>query len=503
MLRRLVFVLALLCSSSVAARTVLNVVPNTTAREAGEWHLADALTHLEPGMVLHLAPGGYDVADLSERLTITASGTPEQPIIIEGSGPGTIIRGAARGVAALALPHVPGQSAFIRPHYARTASCVRIDEQQWIVIRELSFESCAVAVHARNSRYLTLDGITATGGQYVMFAEGPQSHHLLLENSTWTQDPSEDMWQRKHWCAYKFGLERNMNGAMFGSQDIAGDVIIRRNHVHHAFNAVRVDVSRARQRDPHWRGRLNANFDIYGNVFEYIRDNVLEPEYDATNWWMYENRIHNAHAWFSFDGLHGGRWHLFNNMGGFDDKPSRRCLRHEGCRQWARERPDACGDLHSDGRVIKLRRDGQAAPGPLNVFNNSWYLRASITKRGRFGTWNHFNNAIEFCRSGAHADGICDRPRFFNGLKWDAARYRFMNDLSNHRNFPLELARRGFAVQGISTNGQAVFNRMANSRLELVDGSPGLGGAACQRLPSTARSVAQHARPGSPKFPGT
>ena len=41
------------------------------------------------------------------------------------------------------------------------------------------------------------------------------------------------------------GSYRYYNGALFGSLDIAGSVIVRRNHVRDAFNAIRMVV-----RDP-------------------------------------------------------------------------------------------------------------------------------------------------------------------------------------------------------------------------------------------------------------
>ena len=38
------------------------------------------------------------------------------------------------------------------------------------------------------------------------------------------------------------------------------------------------------------RGKLNTNVEVYDNEFSFTRDNVLEPEYDATNWWFFNDR---------------------------------------------------------------------------------------------------------------------------------------------------------------------------------------------------------------------
>ncbi|MGH8248437.1 MAG: hypothetical protein ACREUU_18615, partial [Gammaproteobacteria bacterium] len=280
-----------------------------------------------------------------------------------------------------------------------------------------------------------------------------------------------------HWCEYKYGQLISQRGALFAGANVAGDVIIRRNKVQHAFNAVRMDVSKSARGDPFWRGKLNTNVEVYDNDFAFIRDNVLEPEYDATNWWFHGNRIRNAHAWFSFDGLYGGRWYVYDNLGWFDDKPSRECIASGRCGYWQKEKPDLCGDLHDGGRVFKFRPDGRYAPGPLYIFNNSWYLRASVIKDGRLGYIGHWNNAIDFCRPEDYPDGLCEDVKpFFNGFIWDVDNYAFSNDLSNHPDFPNGLRAQGYRVSGISVpSSQPLFVNAANGNFVLVDGSPGRG----------------------------
>ena len=288
----------------------------------------------------------------------------------------------------------------------------------------------------------------------MVLATGRSSHHFLVERVTWFQDPSGAMWKSDHWCEFKYGRKRNLNGALFASQDILGGVIVRRNKVWFAFNVVRMDVSD--EDDSALRGKVNTNVEIYENEFHSIRDNVVEPEFDATNWWIHDNVIHNAHAWFSFDGLHGGRYYIHHNTGYFDDRPSRLC--DARCRSWDNRDPKRCNDLHDGGRVLKFRKSrhtppGQGLPGPVSVFNNSWYLRVSVAKEGVVKELSHWNNAVEYCRRRDLNNGACSasdakKPFFRNFLPWRPG-FDFRFDLSNHRDFPVNLRATGYGVEGI------------------------------------------------------
>ena len=45
----------------------------------------------------------------------------------------------------------------------------------------------------------------------------------------------------------------------------------------------------------------NRNVAIHGNRFSFIRDNAIEPEKGAQNWYVYDNAFYNIHATFSMD----------------------------------------------------------------------------------------------------------------------------------------------------------------------------------------------------------
>jgi hypothetical protein len=460
--------------------------------------LSEALATAGPGATIQLLPGIYKQDRPAEGIDFPQNGSLDRPITLRGMGSDTIIDGTeARAfsdrenvvVAGMAkslfdslgievLRKADEMSLLLRPDYRGGSICFRFDEKQWIVLDNLTLRDCADAgVIVRNSQYITLKNSIIVKGLYGVFAEGAQTHHILLENNVWIQDASQDMWSRRHWCEYKYGKLRGQAGALFAGVDIAGGVIVRRNRLQYAFNAVRIDISATKRSDPSWLGKLSTNVEVYDNHFAFIRDNVLEPEYDATNWWFHGNRIRNAHAWFSFDGLHGGRWYVFDNVGWFDDKPSRECKASGSCKEWQERNPELCGDLHDGGRVFKFRPDGRYAPGPLFVFNNSWYLRVSIIKDGRLGYIGHWNNAIDFCRPEDYPDGTCDGVKpYFSGFQWDGDNYSFGYDLSNHPDFPVGLRRQGYRVSGTSVpHSQPLFVDARNGDLTLADGSLGRG----------------------------
>jgi hypothetical protein len=102
-------------------------------------------------------------------------------------------------------------------------------------------------------------------------------------------------------CNGRFCVHRQyefLNGAHFGAKNIAGGVIFRDNEIWNAFNGIRVKAGSAPQ-----DGEETLNFEVYRNAFHYIRDNPVEPEDTVLNWRVYHNRIRNAHAWFSLDGV--------------------------------------------------------------------------------------------------------------------------------------------------------------------------------------------------------
>jgi hypothetical protein len=445
--------------------------------------LRDAMARVQPGMTIQLLPGVYTPDSPTGGILFPRDGSPDLPITLRGMGSATVIDGRMEMSNIVStIFGADEQGSLEVPDVFHGVHCLSFDRKQWIVLENLTFLRCAdAAVYAVDTQYLTLRQSTIIGGLYGFFAKGTRSHHLLLEDNIWIQDPSEAMWSRYHWCEYKYGRLKAEAGALFASLDIPGDVIIRGNQVYDAMNGIHMDASSQVHLDPSMPGYLNTNVQIYDNDFAFIRGNVLELQYDATNLWFHGNRIRNAYQLFSFDNFYGGRWYVYDNVSWFDDKPSRDCVASGECKSWQERSPALCEDLHDGGTVFNLQAGGRYAPGPLYIFNNSWYLRSSVIKGGRLGSISHWNNAIAFCRPADYPNGLCEGVKpFFDGFTWEADSYAFSHDFSNHPDFPHKMREQGYRVFGMGVPpSSSLFIDAAHGDLTLIHDSPARG-AACR-----------------------
>ena len=443
----------------------LREVRNSTAlREA----FADLMRgRLKPGSVVRLSsntfamdPNGWPVS-----LEDLAGTSEDCPITIEGTGRGTVIDGARYPKAPDFRSQVAGkttpedierveneQVTGLRPKVlprAELINCFKVKRVSWIVIRNLAFRNCwPSAVFIKDASYVTVQNTIITGSSYAVVAYG-DTHHFLIEGNDWTQDPGGEMWTRIPWGVSHHGSAQYFNGALFGGRDIKGGVVFRHNTVRNAYNGVRIKGTVCETRI---FCRRNLNVEIYDNSFYFLRDNATEPEGYAVNWWIHHNRIHNVHAWFSFDGVHGGPHYVFGNIGWFDDIPGRFCEDAD----WLDDR-DAAGGLTPQrqcarSRVGKVLKLGNSQEQPLYIFHNSWYLRAQVTDGGRSGPLRHWNNAIEFCAPRA-GDEICQTVASFRRTDGQGVHriddYVFHHDMSNHLSFPEQLRAQGYPVDGI------------------------------------------------------
>jgi len=248
----------------------------------------------------------------------------------------------------------------------------RFEDCEWIEISGFDVsESWPCFIYLKNCRYVTIRDITARGSNYLIFARGEDCRHILVEKVRWRQDPSSSIWRNVPWFDVKYGAYKHYNGGLVGARDIAGGVVVRGCIVRDVFNAVRLKGKKP---------GTNQNVEVADNIFERVRDNVVEPENRGRNWWVHGNVIRGAHAWFSLDGVEGGHWFFFDNKGtGLD-------------------RPGEPGDPNSGGRVFKfsgLSEEERAKMEPFHVFNNSWRIRGSYIKSGDVVHMRHLGNAID------------------------------------------------------------------------------------------------------------
>jgi hypothetical protein len=301
------------------------------------------------------------------------------------------------------------------------------------------------------------------------------------------------MWDTVPWGVAHHGSRAYLNGGLIGSLGTPGSIIVRRNIIRNAYNGVRIRANRC-DRPP-----CNVNVEIYDNDFQFVRDNPVEPEDEATNWWVFHNRIYNAHGWFSLDGVGGGPVYIFGNVGWFDDKPSRRCIQ----RDWAGDRTlqargsyaptseNECSRSRT-GKVVKLGPGPIELKEPIYAFNNSWYVRAPVVDGGttKFRAWN---NASLFCEPNVAAPGMCvaefntekscvqsmpdGTTLYANRFPVDLDRVPFVDcfatspgdeashSISNHPDFPDKLVEAGYPLGGLHGDPGFINAAAGNFRL--------------------------------------
>jgi hypothetical protein len=472
-----------------------------------------ALDRATPGSVIRLAAGTYSIFADDPPFTIKGvQGLPDRPIVIQGTRGARLARptiidggrsldGALKLVERFRLAGARSRELedLITQNQYRTrqaVNCLVFEEAAYVVIEDLTVRNCwPTSFVFLSSRYVTLRAMTIVGSTYAFFVDR-QSDHFLVEDSVWTQDDSGyardesgysgrvdltpkpgRMWDTIPWGVAHHGSRAHLNGGLISSFGTVGSIVIRRNVIRNTYNGVRFRANRCEQ------PRCNVNIEIYDNDFQFIRDNPVEPEDQATNWWIFHNRIYNGHSWFSLDGVGGGPIYIFGNLGWFDDKPSRRCVQ----RDWAGDQT-----LQADGRYAPTSenecsrsRTGKVvklAPGPIElkepiyVFNNSWYVRAPVVDGGaaKFRAWN---NATLFCEPNVVAPGMCVAEfemekscvqslagallPFANRFPVDVDRVPFIDcfaaspgdeashGISNHPDYPDKLAEAGYQVRGL------------------------------------------------------
>lgn len=378
-------------------------------RPTATYTLGVAVNRALPGDTVQLLAGRYTVP-----IVVRDSGADGLPITIRG-GQGVVLDGERRPVDALGSGMTPSDDDF---------AFIQLQSSDWIVLERLAFENCwPCCVFGRGCRDVVIRDCSALRGRFVVFVRnrwlGRRARRITLERVSWLQDPEQRMWRGEiSWGDVKgqTGVDHSyLNGALFSSWDIPGEVVIRDCRVSHAFNAVRLDCA------PDGSGARNTDVQIHGNHFDHIRDNAIEPETHALNWWIWHNEIHNCHAPFSLHDVSGGYWYVFGN------------------RFWSTGRPGLPGQGNRGGKVFKFRHEGPVPDQPFLVAHNSFAIRSAYIKDGRTARLRHVNNAIEFFQ-----DPVDGWPGFFRGgpdeyFAWDDS-YAFGPDVSNHPDFPASIA---------------------------------------------------------------
>ncbi|MFY0611008.1 MAG: hypothetical protein JXQ99_05740 [Hyphomicrobiaceae bacterium] len=379
--------------------------------------LEAALSRAKPGQKIHLAGGAYQ-----QPQRISLSATRDNPTEIVGQGGVLLDPG---------LPPATSKLGSMTPNEEDFAF-FNIHDSDHLILSNLNFANCWPSfIFLRNCRDITIQSVNGIGSQFVVFArtgrdeasKNKETARIALREVKWTQDPDGLMASGKvGWSDVKtYRSHSYFNGALFGSWDIAGEIEIDRCEVRDAFNGIRMDC--------HHENRLNTNSNVWVHDCKFIRirDNAIEPEKHAFNWWIQSNYFETCHAPFSLHNLSGGWLYIFANELRFDGKVP--------------------GDDHTGGKVFKFTSSRTYPTAPVYVFHNSASVRTPYAKKGQTRNLHHFNNAIEY---DFDSDFIDPHVGFFSKLsdsrvpyirtqpgkwfRWNDS-YKFGGDVSNHPHF--------------------------------------------------------------------
>ena len=346
-------------------------------------------------------------------------------------------------------------------------NCFNVVESAYVSFERLAFRDCWLpAILALDSSNISFSDSFIVGSSYVFVAiastvNGSRPSGYDVMNNVWVQDlprysgidpgapndarlmigcserrsgelgktcPPGAMWREVPWAVTHHGEWQPYNGALFGSRDIIGKVRFEGNVVRNAYNGIRMDVSKECRENDGCRMLVNDDVSVRDNVFAYVRDNPIEPERRATNWRVSRNRFFNSYAWLSLDGVNGGPFYVWANIGWHD--ASRDSLPGQGCvdgskwlsgRRWDfaerdmaknpkpvdwRDHDPFCG-THIAGTVVKLSWEKDSHIGDFYMFNNSWMISTPIVRGGILCELSHWNNAIEFTSCASQGADAC------------------------------------------------------------------------------------------------
>ena len=268
--------------------------------------LQRALDKAQPGDTVRLLPGVYDVP-----VTIRGKNAADNPITVVADTGATL-----DGRRSVLRPPNTINASDTAADGVEIFSMIRVDESAGIILRNLVIQGAwPVALHLRKSSRIAVQGVNFNGSTIAILAWGRSTGELLVEDCRWIQD--ERIYQGILWDDIHGGVKprKELDGDFFRSFDIAGTCVFRSNYVANAFNGIQFFA-----KEKSSPGSVNRNVWIYRNTFSLIRDNAIEAEYSAQNWWVHENAIFNCHKWFAFENCNGGYWYLFSNRGWFDRK---------------------------------------------------------------------------------------------------------------------------------------------------------------------------------------
>jgi hypothetical protein len=379
-----------------------------------------AIKKASAGDTIYILPGTY-----RELIVLSAKkGVPEKPICLVGLsaevGNYPIIDGGA-----------------LKPSSTASFDWINLTDCEWIEVARLKFRNgWTFPIKVIRSSYLTFRNCQFWGGKRVINATTPTTHHILVEDCFWDQG-GEFLWRVESdtegvaaWTSMHHGAMAYFNGSLIDFHGTGGSMVVRRNTVVNAFQAVR------------YRGEkgFDSNVEIYENHVSNMRDNDFEPEYYTYNLHIYHNVSHNIHKTLSVDNVEGGQIYYYGNVVTADTD------------LWSATICDGIWKVYGRPNFLSY---------PIYAFNNSFWSPgiAFHTMNGKATLLKHINNAYFFLKEGG-----------WELSQWDATN-EFDYDISN-KAWPPNLRSNNQEAHGII--GEVKYVDPGHGNLRLLPGSAGI-----------------------------
>ncbi|MDN2581399.1 hypothetical protein [Aquibium sp. ELW1220] len=465
------------------------------------------------GDTIGFRSGTYDVPLVIEG----AAGTQRQPVIIgpgggKRRGPSIFTSGLEMDAVRLWANSLADrrQRAGCYPSVGQVGdfAMLTLRNCRYVAIHGLDFDGCwPTAIYLDNCQHVVIHDVRFRGGTIAIGANGIDTHDVIVQHCDWQQDTSEghDMWHRIPWARIHGASDNEKNAAVdlasdwrcfdgdfFRAWNVSGNLIIRRNRVSDAFNAIHVFNSHdtlapgvAPDGLTFNGGRqASANVLIEDNDFVRIRDNVFEPESHAWNWVIRRNRLRDCFRPFSFELDRAGWFYVYENTGAFTSRPSTDLSPADAKRFEPRMNPT----------LFKLG-GAQRNEGPIHVVNNSWFMGVGkgVFASGALGRLIHANNVVQFgpkAKAGmfgpdgpasspaSSSDAAAEATRFTR--RWSELGIRMFADVSNDPSFPDGYGRVGYPLGGDTVHATSLFVAPDAAVPNFAAASPALIGTAVE-----------------------
>ncbi|KPA22318.1 hypothetical protein shim_05960 [Shimia sp. SK013] len=367
--------------------------------------LQTAVNRAQPGDEVLLLPGTY-----REPVVISVSGNDDNPIVIRAFEPDQppLLDGgrSPKHGRHAGMEPLDGDFAFFKVIRACN-----------IIFKELKFDRCwPSAFFLRSAQRVTISKCHALRGRFFVYSrqlDKVPTKDILIERCQWVQDPDFDMWEGrvtweevKAWPGYRD--HSHLNGGFFGSYNIQGGLTVRDCDVSHAFNVIRMDIDETYATESNGRPSIqrNRNVAIYRNRFAFIRDNAIEPEHGAQNWYALENRFYNNHAVYSTDQVAMRDVFIIGNRTLNDRRPGR-----PGYQEY------------QGGKIFKFfKPTGKKGEEPKARFNfwslfNSVQTRTSYVKKGTSTQWTDGYTLLGLFAEN-YPEDVSKPRKAFKKVKW-------------------------------------------------------------------------------------